>query len=179
MLSFLVQCQIDCAKIGRAWSPSGTERDMKIGHGRFNAAVECGFFEKRGERWVCTVQTFDTDHALMAVKKANEYIERKKSERELRGHIPTPRKIKTPAIESAPAPAPTPEQKTFQFKPAGTSKSKPEPTQPIVPREISVNDMQSLNVQQFVMAFKQSIWVAECRRRGFGVHITVNTKIDL
>lgn len=174
MLSFLVQCQIDCVKIGRAWSPTGTERDMKISCGRFNAAVECGFFEKRDNRWVCTIDTFTVDHALMVVKKANEYIERKRSERQLRGHIPKSRKNPTPNnfdkqhIEIEARPDLNPVQQNVS-----------ETKQPVVPREITYDEMKLLDAEQFVTAFIQSIWVAECRRRGFGFHVTINTKIEL
>lgn len=91
-------------------------------------------------------------------------------------------KINKTTVPKTPAPAPKPavnkpEQPEIPSAPATEQKS--EPKQPAIPREITIDEMRTLNSQQFVAALKQSIWVAECRRRGFGVQLTFNTKIEL
>jgi hypothetical protein len=196
VLSFLVQCQIDCKKIGRAWSPSATESEKHVGHGCFNAANSLGYFYKADDgKWVCTINSFDLDHALLVVQKAYEYSQCKKAEREARGHIPKPRKPKSPESK-------TPEQRVlgiFDLKPkidpeksaeylaakAAASVPNPNPVKPNIeqPDDIwqksIVDHLMKLNTQQFVEAFKLSQWITECRRRGFAVHLTFNSKIDL
>jgi hypothetical protein len=180
VVAFLEQCRIDCKKFGRAWSPSATETEMKIGHGCFNSAVKCGYFTNNDGKWICNIDTFTIQMALNVAEKMYEYAKQKRIARDARGHVPKTRTKKTdePAIAH-----PDETDKLKALKPS-QYEQKQNPEQ----RQINFDNFnpgfaadafKEMNLQQFLDVFRRSSFVMECKRRGLGIHVTMNTKIDL
>lgn len=166
-LAFLDQCRVDAKKMGAAWSPNKTETACGVGHGRFGAAVTNGYFAKQSDgRYLCFTESFTMDHALRVCETFDVYLDAKKLQR---ARKPTPESIDKQPIKTEIRHEPTPTRQNVSDE------------KPVVPirREPTTTEMMAMNTQQFVEWLKTSTIVLECKRRGFGIQLSFNSRLDI
>jgi hypothetical protein len=166
-LAFLDQCRVDVKKMGAAWSPNGTETACGVGHGRFGAAVANGFFTKQSDgRYVCNVDTFTTKMALAVCETFNAYLE---ASRLKRAGKSTPENVDKQPVQTEILHEPTLNRQNVSDE------------KPVVPihSEPTTTKLMAMNTRQFVLWLKSSAIVAECKRRGFGIQLSFNSRIDI